>query len=436
VRKLLIVSPRFPPKNAPDLHRVRTSLAYYRRFGWEPTVFCLTPESSDGVDDTMLGESLPTDIEIVRVAAWSEERCRRVGFGHTDYRSWVPLFRAGTKLLERHRYDVVLFSTTVFLTFLMGPIWKRRFGCKLVYDFQDPWYHAGPLPYGKSTVPGSWWKYRLVQSMAKFFESHALKSADHVISVSQGYVKNFSTRYPWLRPDQFTVLPFGYARQDLEFVKQHDLEHGLFRRDKNVIRWVYAGRGGPDMDSALAVFFEQLAALRERSPQFARRLRVHFVGTNYSPGRRTSKVIEPLAVRYGVQDLVEEHSERIPYHQTLSLYSDSDAILLIGSNSGDYTASKFFNCVAAKKPVLALFHRASLVTTLAERFPNVAMATFDPDPSGPEFGDAVARGMEWLRNPMFDGSIVDQELAPWLAETLTEIQCAIFSRIAEGASQQ
>ena len=431
MRKLLIVSPRFPPKNSPDLHRVRTSLPYYRRFGWEPTVLCLTPESSDGVDDSMLAESLPKDIDIVRIAAWDEDKCRRFGFGHADYRSWAPLFRAGTRLLKRGRHDVVFFSTTVFPTFLMGPIWKHRLGCKLVYDFQDPWYHGSQSPYTKTTVPGSWWKYRLVQSTARLLEKHALKSADHVLSVSEGYVKNLSTRYPWLGTDQFTVLPFGFATQDFDFVERRGVKHGFFRPDNNVTRWVYVGRGGPDMVPALSVFFEQLSTWRIRAPQLAARLRIHFVGTNYSPAHRTYKVIEPLAARYGVQDLVEEHSERIPYHSALSLYSDSSAILLIGSNSADYTASKFFNCVAAKKPVLALFHRESLVAKLAVRFPNVAMASFDCEPSGPEFADAVSRGMEWLRNAKFDESIVEREIAPWSAEELTRTQCAIFSRISE-----
>lgn len=431
MRKVLIVSPRFPPKNAPDLHRVRTSLQYYRQFGWNPTVLCLTPESSDGIDDSLLEETIPKDIEIVRVAAWSEKKCRRFGFGHAEYRAWIPLFRAGTRLLRRDRHDVAFFSTTMFLTFLMGPIWKNRLGCKLVYDFQDPWRHVGPSPYTKATVPGSWWKYRLSQSMACLFEKHAMKSADHVISVSDGYVKNLSTSYPWLRAGQFTVLPFAVATQDFDLVVRRRVKHRLFRSDENMIHWVYAGRGGPDMCPALSVFFQQLGALRARVPQFTSRLRVHFVGTNYSPANRTSKVIEPLAIRYGVADLVDERSERLPYHQTLSLYSDCDAILLIGSNSGDYTASKFFNCIAARKPVLALLHRKSLVTKLADRFPNVAMASFDPDPSDPEMAGAVARGMEWLRNPKFDGTTVDRELAHWSAEEMTRVQCAIFSRISQ-----
>lgn len=431
MRKVLIVSPRFPPNSAPDLHRVRTSLPYYRYFGWEPTVLCITADSTGGVEDPLLAEGLPKDVEIVRVAAWSERKCRRFGFGHTDYRSWWPLYQAGEKLMKENHYDLVFFSTTAFPSFLMGPLWKKRYACRVVYDFQDPWYDASRSIYTKATAPGSWWKYRLGQEMARVFEKHVLKSADHVISVSEGYVKNLSALYPWLTADQFTVLPFGVATMDYCVVERQRVEHGLFGRDKNLVHWVYAGRGGTDMEPALAVFFQQLAALRSREPEFAVRLRVHFVGTNYGPPGRTRKLIEPLAIRYGVQGLVEEKVERIPYYQALSLYASADAILVIGSNSADYTASKFFNCVAAKKPVLALFHRSSMAAKLAPNFPNVAMAGFDADASEPEFAEAVADGIEWLRNPQFDPAKIDKELAPWSAEESTRGQCSIFSRVCD-----
>jgi hypothetical protein len=49
VRNLLVMSPRFPPKNAPDMHRVH-SLPHYRRFGWHPTVLAITSETCDGAD--------------------------------------------------------------------------------------------------------------------------------------------------------------------------------------------------------------------------------------------------------------------------------------------------------------------------------------------------------------------------------------------------
>ena len=41
VKKVLIVSPHFPPLNAPDMQRVRMSLPYFAAEGWEPVVLAL-----------------------------------------------------------------------------------------------------------------------------------------------------------------------------------------------------------------------------------------------------------------------------------------------------------------------------------------------------------------------------------------------------------
>src|SRR5215472_3071970 len=163
--RVLIVSPRFPPTNAPDLHRVRVSLGYYRDFGWEPTVLCVDPATADGVYDPLLERSLPAGLRVVRVRAWLEKTCRWFGFGEFSYRSLVPLYLAGRKLLACRHHDLVFFSTTAFLVFVLGPLWKRRFGCRIVYDFQDPWYRE-QVGYTPETVPGHWWKYRLDRWLA------------------------------------------------------------------------------------------------------------------------------------------------------------------------------------------------------------------------------------------------------------------------------
>jgi len=62
MRKALIISPRFPPNNAPDLHRVRTSLPYYRCYGWDPVVLCLTSDCTGGAQDPLLAEGIPKDV--------------------------------------------------------------------------------------------------------------------------------------------------------------------------------------------------------------------------------------------------------------------------------------------------------------------------------------------------------------------------------------
>ena len=429
MRKLLIVSPRFPPTNAADMHRVRVSLGLYRRYGWEPTVLCIDPKTSDCPDDPMLDRALPRDVRIVRIRAWDEKKCRLFGFGQLGWRCLLPLYRAGTWLVREERYDVVFFSTTVFTSFLLGRLWKRRFGCKIVYDFQDPWYSDVAL-YTRENAPGGWWKYRIDQMLARYLEPHALRAADHIISVSEGYVAALTTRYRWLDRSKFTVLPFAAGADDYRFSAEHDIKHGIFAADQTRVRWVSAGRAGPDMTPILNVLFSCVAALRERDAEFAGRLRLDFVGTNYAPPDRTYKLVEPLARPFGVGDLVREQPLRVPYFEALSLYRTSDAILLIGSVHADYTLSKLFTCILAKKPTLALFHGRSLATKIAAKFPSVFVAAFDETPAEPQFCAKVAEGIEWLRAPRFDPGEIDVQMAPWSAETLTQSQCAIFDRIA------
>jgi hypothetical protein len=429
MRKVLIVSPRFPPTNAADLHRVRVSLAHYRQFGWQPTILCVDAKTSDCAEDVMLARSLPADIAVTRVAAWDEAKCRRFGFGTLGYRSLLPLYFAGNGLLRQTRYDAVFFSTTVFTSFVLGRLWKRRFGSKIVYDFQDPWYSDVVL-YGRDDAPGGWWKYRLDQMLARHLEAFALKAADHIVSVSDGYVAALMRRYPWLERSKFTVLPFAASASDYHFVAEHGVEQTVLAPDGGHVHWISAGRAGPDMDPILTVLFQAVAALRTRDPAFAARLRLDFVGTNYAPPNRTYKLVEPLAQRCGVAELVSEHSVRVPYFEAVSLYRMSDAILLLGSVHADYTLSKLLLCVLAKKPILALFHRRSMATQIAAQFPNIFVATFDEAPSEPEFQRKVAEGIAWLRAPQFDPAVIDARIEPWSAAALTQAQCAIFDQIS------
>jgi hypothetical protein len=232
-----------------------------------------------------------------------------------------------------------------------------------------------------------------------------------------------------MREADFTVLPFGVAQADFDFLKNNNVRHNIFPANPDRVRWVYAGRVGPDMFSILEILFRQLAAVKAERPDVARRLDIYFVGTNYSPAERTFDVVAPLAGKYEVGDMVVEHSQRIPYFETLSLYCESDGILLIGADSCDYTASKLFNCILARKPVLALFHAESLVSRMAPAFSNVFLCSFHMTPAEPAFEATLSHGLKWLEDVKIDGSAISTRLAPWSAEELTRKQCAIFDRL-------
>jgi hypothetical protein len=365
------------------------------------------------------------------VPAWSEPACRRLGFGHFNLRCLYPLYLWGTALLSRERYDIVLFSTTAFTTFVLGPIWKRRFGCRIVYDYQDPWYAGASQAYDRSTAPGGMLKYKLSSALARILEPYALRGVDHVLSVSHGYVAALRARYPWLAPERFTVIPFGAPTGDFELLSREPVRQRVFDRNDGSIHFVYIGRGGPDMSPVLDQLFRQVAALRRANADSWSTVRLHFVGTNYSPAATTFKVVEPLAAMHGIADLVDEQPQRVPYLEALQALRESRGVLLVGSIFPDYTPSKLFSCVLSRRPVLAMLNGGSLATRMAPQFPNLRLVTFGNSPDDPEFGPSLRGGLEWLLQSR-DNADTGQSESPgaYSAEELTRIQCLIFDRIS------
>src|SRR5436305_9432596 len=138
-RRVLIVSPHFPPINAPDHQRIRMALPHLGEFGWDAHVLAVAAEDVEGFQDPDLVATLPADVPVTRVRAIPPQFTRKLGFGSLGLRSYWALKRAGTRLLQKKRFDLVYFSTTIFRAMSLGPLWKRRLGIPYVVDLQDPW---------------------------------------------------------------------------------------------------------------------------------------------------------------------------------------------------------------------------------------------------------------------------------------------------------
>ena len=79
MKRVLIVSPSFPPVSAADLHRVRMSLPYYREFGWDPIVLAVRPDAHGGLVEPELEKSVTGDVTVVRTGAMTATVTRAVG---------------------------------------------------------------------------------------------------------------------------------------------------------------------------------------------------------------------------------------------------------------------------------------------------------------------------------------------------------------------
>jgi hypothetical protein len=431
-RRVLIISPHFPPTNAPDHQRIRVALPYLEAFGWEATVMAVKPEHVPHPQDPMLAAVLPPHVPIVYVDALSSRYTKLVGLGNVGWRCLPQMQAIGDRLLSEQQFDLVFFSTTIFPVMLLGKHWWQKFGVPYVLDFQDPWrsaYYQDKSHQGKAQPqpPGGRLKYGITQLLARWSEPQAIRSVQQIISVSPTYPEVLKSRYPWLSPEQFTVLPFGAPEKDFEQLPQLQVKQPIFDPQDGRQHWVYVGRGGADMHRALQILFTGIQAARLANPTAWETVQLHFVGTSYAPPHLAMKSIEPMAIACGVGDMVTEHTSRTPYFAAQQLLVDSDVIMMIGSDDASYTASKLYSCILAQRPILAIFHQNSSVVDILRDCQAGEVVTFD----GTDQPIAIEPILQTFVQPSQPLAIHWEAFAPYTGREMTRQMCKVFDRAVE-----
>jgi hypothetical protein len=430
MKRFLIVSPHFPPINAPDMQRIRMGLPHYRAAGWEPVVLAVHPDDVDGVREPELMGTIPPDVRVVHYRAWDVRTARRFGIGNVALRSFAGLRRASRELLERERFDLAFFSNTQFYTFTEGPHWRRKYGLPYVLDFQDPWRTDYYQRKGSRKPPGGW-KYQLARFQAWAQEGWTVRRAAGVMSVSQSYIDDLRQRY-----DDFAapadVIGFGASRRDMEIARAGPPSPNDYPRKPGEVHLLYTGASGPVMPHSLMVLFEALRKYRARFPDKARRLRFHFFGTSYvAPGKGRPSVM-PIAEVCQVADQVDEIPHRLGHLECLRLQMEADALLLPGSSDLAYSPSKVYPYYLSGRPILGLVFRDSVMERLLDQLNCATMVRFreaEPKDAAHEdlirFFDSALAGFPAALQPTRNDAYFERNFG---AESLVARQCELFER--------
>jgi hypothetical protein len=424
VKQVLMVSPHFPPVDFPDMHRVRVSLPYFREFDWNATVLAVSPRFVEGSLEPRFTESLPAGVPVIRTSALPARWTRRAGLGNLGLRAFPFLHAAGNRLMARGSFDLIYFSTTVFTAIPLGRIWKRRFGIPFVVDIQDPWVNDYYDRHPSAQRPP---KHRIASRLHRLLEPWSMPAVDGLIAVSRAYIDTLAARYPSLERKPSVVLPFGAAQQDFDGVRWNPQANRFFDPADGKIHVAYVGRGGQDMWTALEMVFSALQTGLRESPEFFRRLRLHFIGTDYAPAGRSRKTIEPLADSMGVSDYVQERPERVPYFEALQILRDAHMLLLPGSNDPQYTPSKLYPYILAGRPLLAILHESSGACEVVRSTNAGRVVTFGGTPCSPV--DLYRTWREILGNLAVAPQTDWQAFAQFTAREMTRRQCEFFDRV-------
>ena len=357
MKKVLIISPYFSPANAADMQRVRMSLPYFEEFGWQAEVVKVKNEAYDISLDHLLLESIPKHIIVHEVKALSKKYTSKLGLGSIALRSlWYYLIYVN-KLLKSTHFDLIYFSTTQFPVCICGAYWKKKFGIPYVIDMQDPWHSTYYLDKPKHQRPPKYWfSYRL----NKWLEPIAMRNVSGLISVSQAYLDTIEERYPITKFIPKMVITFGAFKKDFDIaLKFHSQLRPAIEKSEGEIKIVYIGRGGHDMRKAVILLLNEFKKLLLSDHLKFQQFKFYFVGTSYAPKGKGVKTIEPIAQEMGLANYVVEQTDRISYYESLRTLKEADALIVLGSDDPQYTASKIYPYILAEKPLLGIFNSAS-----------------------------------------------------------------------------
>lgn len=330
-------------------------------YGWKTEVLAVDPRHLAVPVDSWLADGV-NSVPVHRAQALALKWSRIPGLGTLTYRAKSYLKKLGNELLVRGSFDAVYFSTTSFGLTTLGPYWKKRYGVPYVVDYQDPWitdyYRLHPMV----RPPGGRLKYGIVDWISHRQEPSVLRVCSGITSVSPDYPRQLEERYPFFHAPNI-VLPFPGSQRDFERINSERVTQDVFDRNDGNCHWVCMGVSGPIMFKVLGALFRSLATAQEKD-SLPRNLKLHFVGTSYAPPGKGVPVVAPLAKQFGLQDIVHEQTDRVPYSTALKCLLDSSAIIATGSNDATYNASKLLPYILAEKPFLAVFHKDSPASSL------------------------------------------------------------------------
>jgi hypothetical protein len=355
LKTVLIIYPHWVPANLAGVQRPRLIGNYLIELGWNPLLLTVDSQFYEETLDPSMERTVSPNIEVIFTKAYKVTKPRIIG--DIGLRAFPFLKKKALEICKERPIDFIWIPIPSFYTALLGRQLHDKTNIPYGIDYIDPWV--------RDITNQNDLRAKLSQAVARLLEPYAVKKASLISGVSTPYYwpvieRNFKT------PPVHAGMPYGFDPHDHEIIVE-----GLklpWEDQPNCKPWLYAGAFLPNSHLFVQSFFESIAALKANNT-WDDSIRLFFIGTGPYPSKR----ISAYAKDYGLEDIVVEHRDRFPFLHVLNFLSKADRVMLFGSTENHYTASKTFQCLLSKKPLLAMLHKESsacqvLKETKADRF--------------------------------------------------------------------
>lgn len=328
MKKVLFISYFFPPLGGGGVIRVAKFVKYLSRFSYQPRVLTVKKGFYPIKDESLLSE-LPPEVKIDRVsyfepAFWFNNRYWHyllkilyLFFLIPDRQIlwFLPAFIKAYKIIKKEHIEIIFTSSLAYSDHLIALTLQKTTGVKWVADFRDEW----------TTNPGVRFATPLHRFLAKKMELKIIKSADHIISVSEPITKYF--RHLSGNRQAFSTITNGFDREDLP-VNQHFIKNKYCQ--------------------------------------------ITYVGTLYGKGNDVADSFKRVIQELHIKDLKVVfwgQEKKVTHKEAVQIMAESDILLLILSSDfrpGVYTG-KLFEYLAVRRPILALAGRETAAAKLIDK---------------------------------------------------------------------
>ncbi len=360
MKRVLIITYYWIPSGGAGVQRWVKFVKYLREFGWEPIVYA--PENPEyPSEDHSFEKDIPQGVEILKTPIWEPYDIYRkltgrkgekinAGFISENKKSewkdklsiwirgnflipdprrfWVkPSVKYLTDYLKENPVDAIVSTGPPHSMHLIGLGLKKRLpDIPWIADFRDPWTNIDF--YADLNLTS------LADKIHHKLERKVIQSADCVLVVSS----DMKREYQALNPKKIELITNGYDTDDMETTttetnKKFSLSH---------IGTLNAARNPKTL-------WKILGELSGENVEFAQDLQINLIGkTDFS-------VIEE-AENNGLTANLNK-IDYVSHKEVVNLQKSSQILLLLINNSANakgILTGKFFEYLAAKRPILAI----------------------------------------------------------------------------------
>ena len=253
-----------------------------------------------------------------------------------EVKAWFPFaVRVGMKAIKSENIDLIFAMGPPLTALLVGTRLKELSGKPLITDFLD-------LRTQNPKIEWTCMRYKRNYEKVRELEEKVVRSADYIITVTEGMKQGLIDQYPFIK-DKIRIVSNGYCEDRFSYVKA---ELSINPSSKFTISYT-----GSFYDTRSPIPF--LTALKEaisELPELRENIQIQFMGKLATHLRRPINELN-----LGDILLLKGH---VPHFEAIQCLLESDALLLViaKAKKGDemIITSKVYEYLASGKPILAL----------------------------------------------------------------------------------